>query len=333
MYDRFVDEVFDELADEFVVTPRPDQYIRWVQLSLRRLLGVKLKASGEDSPAYREAVKQFQQNNGLPPVGKVGPRTQNALIKANAGNRHYVSWVQRALNKVGFGPLTVSGRFDDNATRPAVLDFQGRNGGLEEDGWVGVKTELILIQRSGLLPPDRPSGYPETPKPKPPKPTDVTDAQLYNKLKILWEWLDEDAVAPHPTVKCLVAKLLNDATDDAVYSPLAYMNTRLGEKDILDLSYSARRKLKASIKARRERDVPMTPEMMNDAVEGIMWDLVMGVKSLKYIDCYDARTRPLRRFIDDQTKRSDSLYSCSIIRGIMEDLKDDWSRSYGGCAG
>jgi N-acetyl-anhydromuramyl-L-alanine amidase AmpD len=193
------------------VTLQPEQYIRWVQLSLRRLLGVTLKADGADSPDYRKAVKQFQQEKKLTLDGKVGRQTQNALIKANAEDTNYVEWVQRALNEVGAGALKVSGAFD-RATRDAVRSFQSYNGGLEGDGWVGPKTELALIQRSQLLPPDRPGGYP----PQRPPPSDPR----YELALRRRDW-------------SAAAKVLNDFTDADILALLKQLSAT-------ELAYMAR---------------------------------------------------------------------------------------------
>lgn len=176
-YDRLnpgrslLDEVleFDELGDErdAEITLSPRQYIRWVQLSLRRILGVKLEANGKDSAAYREAVKAFQRQPQwrLSVDGKVGQHTQNALIKANAQNPHYVEWINKALNQTG-ADLPDSDTMMSEQTKTAIKGFQAYHG-LRDDGWVGPKTEFRLIQASKILPPDRPSGYPPSKLPKP----------------------------------------------------------------------------------------------------------------------------------------------------------------------
>ncbi len=60
-------------------------YIRWVQSSLNRLLGLRLAVDGISGPATRSAVRGFQQKKGLTVDGIVGPRTEAALIAAGAG--------------------------------------------------------------------------------------------------------------------------------------------------------------------------------------------------------------------------------------------------------
>lgn len=69
-----------ELEDE---ANRSDSgYIRWVQASLNRVLGLRLAVDGINGPATRSAVRSFQQRNGLTVDGIVGPQTERALKSA-----------------------------------------------------------------------------------------------------------------------------------------------------------------------------------------------------------------------------------------------------------
>lgn len=197
MYERFVDEVFDELAhaaaydaelfadrgfekDGFEGNPfegysdlefedwdaveeetcrgfeiDSKNYIPWVQRSLNRNVGSLLPATGEISPEYRQAVKQFQIERGIALTGDVDERTQNNLIKANESDPTYVKWVQRALNTHGYG-LVLDGVMGSNhsSTKKAIRDFQQKwVPDLCIDGFIGAKTELRLIQAGGGWPP------------------------------------------------------------------------------------------------------------------------------------------------------------------------------------
>jgi len=60
-------------------------YIRWVQGSLNRILGLRLAVDGIMGPRTRSAVRTFQRQRGLLVDGVVGPRTEAALIAAGAG--------------------------------------------------------------------------------------------------------------------------------------------------------------------------------------------------------------------------------------------------------
>jgi outer membrane protein OmpA-like peptidoglycan-associated protein len=61
----------------------PD-YIRWLQSSLNRVMGLRLAVDGIVGPATRSAVRSFQQRKGLAVDGIVGANTEAALIAAGA---------------------------------------------------------------------------------------------------------------------------------------------------------------------------------------------------------------------------------------------------------
>lgn len=59
-------------------------YIRWVQQSLNKVMGLQLAEDGRSGVQTRSAVRSFQQRSGLSADGDVGPQTEAALIKAGA---------------------------------------------------------------------------------------------------------------------------------------------------------------------------------------------------------------------------------------------------------
>jgi Putative peptidoglycan binding domain len=65
--------------------PGGSEYMRWVQSALNDVLGLQLPVNGVADPATRSAIRSFQQQNGLPADGVVGPDTERALIAARAG--------------------------------------------------------------------------------------------------------------------------------------------------------------------------------------------------------------------------------------------------------
>ncbi|PYV12696.1 MAG: hypothetical protein DMG23_00210, partial [Acidobacteria bacterium] len=60
-------------------------YVRWVQSSLSRILGVHLTVDGRMGPETRSAIRSFQQRHGLRPDGIVGSQTERALRSAGTG--------------------------------------------------------------------------------------------------------------------------------------------------------------------------------------------------------------------------------------------------------
>jgi outer membrane protein OmpA-like peptidoglycan-associated protein len=61
-------------------------YIRWVQQSLNKILGLRLAVDGIAGVQTRSAIRSFQQSRKLTVDGIVGPQTERALIAAGAGN-------------------------------------------------------------------------------------------------------------------------------------------------------------------------------------------------------------------------------------------------------
>ncbi|MGR9108001.1 MAG: peptidoglycan-binding protein [Gammaproteobacteria bacterium] len=55
------------------------EYIRWIQRSLNKILGLRLVVDGIMGPATRSAVRRFQQIQGLTSDGVVGPQTDQRL--------------------------------------------------------------------------------------------------------------------------------------------------------------------------------------------------------------------------------------------------------------
>jgi hypothetical protein len=64
--------------------PRSSEYTRWVQSALNGVLGLQLPVNGIMDTATRGAIRSFQQQQGLPDDGVVGPDTERALLAARA---------------------------------------------------------------------------------------------------------------------------------------------------------------------------------------------------------------------------------------------------------
>ena len=146
----------------------PQEYIAWVQWSLNRLLGDTLITNGSDTPEYREKVRAFKSPYGLGSSAEVGAGEQNALIKANHSTGEYVKWAQKALEKAGASSGSAATGIMDSGTKAALHSFQAYEGE-RDDGWIGAKTETLLIKRTGILPP----GHLTHPPKKPSKPEEI----------------------------------------------------------------------------------------------------------------------------------------------------------------
>lgn len=174
-FDRELEGFASVLADEAwqgEVNRRSPAYIRWVQQSLNRILGLGLVVNGLMGRQTRRAIRSFQRRQGLPVTGSVEPGTERALIAATAstppgaqeelatfdagwadedwqgevtrGSPEYIAWVQHALNQIMGLRLAVDGVLG-TATRSAIRSFQQQNG-LTADGVVGPQTEQKIIQ-------------------------------------------------------------------------------------------------------------------------------------------------------------------------------------------
>lgn len=70
-------ERFDYWESE--VNRNTPDYIRWVQDSLNKVLGLQLKVDGIMGPQAKSAIRSFQQRQGLVADGVLGPNTESAL--------------------------------------------------------------------------------------------------------------------------------------------------------------------------------------------------------------------------------------------------------------
>lgn len=55
------------------------EYVRWIQSSLNRIVGLNLPVNGIMDAATRSALRRFQEQQGLPVDGIAGPETRQAL--------------------------------------------------------------------------------------------------------------------------------------------------------------------------------------------------------------------------------------------------------------
>ena len=64
---------------------RSSEHALWVQSTLNRVLGVRLRLTGVMNANTRAAVRSFQRQQGIPADGIVGPDTEAALMRAGRG--------------------------------------------------------------------------------------------------------------------------------------------------------------------------------------------------------------------------------------------------------
>lgn len=171
------------------------------------------------------------------------------------------------------------------------------------------------------------------PKPKP-KPT--PSAKKLTTRDALMSLRDSTS---NPTTKCLAQKVLNGSADhdflpiDGLSAFMSMPIQKVGihgytgfERDLKDWSNK---------QVQRIRSVPTNQsdqQRFNSAFLGAQSDLLKGVRALKELDCYDKRTPAVRKYILDQTKRSKSVYSCSVVKDLVNTMIKD-VRGIHGCHG
>lgn len=156
-------------------------YVRWVQNCLNQVMGLRLPLEGVMDAATRSAIRSFQDRQGLPVDGLVGPSMEEALRQTcgsggiavsdkdstdgwklesletlssgnhgeqdwedetNQSRTDFIRWVQKSLNKILGTRLSLDGILGKN-TRSAIRNLQQQRG-LRVDGLVGPETERAL---------------------------------------------------------------------------------------------------------------------------------------------------------------------------------------------
>ena len=165
----------------------PD-YIRWLQSSLNKLLGLRLTVDGIVGSATRSAIRSFQRQSGLLADGIVGPVTEQALVRKGAGNPPLAVAVPATIS---VPPSTVS----------AILPT----------GFLKDSVELQTVSLTPAIPITKSSTWPATRK---------TLADIYNRLgglmgalaaktqvetaSVLAVWKVESGPYPHVVGKAII---------------------------------------------------------------------------------------------------------------------------------
>ena len=157
------------------------EFIRWVQSSLNQVLDVTLPVDGIMNAATRNALRRFQEQQGLLVDGIAGPETERALIEARARQsgqtpessefedldlrefdseleletvggipkRDYLRWIQFSLNmyfkKTGLHPPIVENGKDTQNFRNAVELFNAKATGRRKYRKIDETTQDTLI--------------------------------------------------------------------------------------------------------------------------------------------------------------------------------------------
>ncbi|HKX33231.1 MAG TPA: peptidoglycan-binding protein [Blastocatellia bacterium] len=159
-----------------------NEYVRWAQNRLNRMLGLKLPLDGEMGVETRSAIRSLQRKHGLPTDGIIRRQTERLLTASrparrrprataefefefeseiDRGSSQYAVWVQRSLNRI-LGLRLAEDGIIGTQTRSAIRSFQQRSG-LAVDGIVGPQTEVALTSAGAAPPPGGSSSYLPTP--------------------------------------------------------------------------------------------------------------------------------------------------------------------------
>lgn len=107
-------------------------YIRWVQQSLNKIMGLRLAVDGINGPKTRSAIRDFQRKNGLTADGIAGYNTERALIAAGAGRPPLAATTPRAP-QTGTQPAGSGGSLRKRIVQLANQEWQRwQQGGIKE---------------------------------------------------------------------------------------------------------------------------------------------------------------------------------------------------------
>jgi hypothetical protein len=149
----------------------PAEYHTWAQQSLNRVSDIKIKikvngVSHESYDDYKVAVKRFQKKVIGRVNGLVDETTQNYLIQNNHVDFRYSKWIRESLYKITGDTSLIHMSGHDANLIAAIKKYQGskKKANLVVDGWVGVRTELVLALEGAIRIPDPdPTGPPIIP--------------------------------------------------------------------------------------------------------------------------------------------------------------------------
>ncbi len=160
------------LSNDESETENSPQYIRRLQQTLNRALGLQLPLDGVMGFRTRKAIRNFQRQTGLSADGIVGRETEAEFgdetgtlnfdhefeyetktnCKKDWCDPNYVRWVQQSLNRILGLQLKEDGNLEKK-TRSAIRSFQTKHR-LKADSSLGPATEKALITAGATNPPE-----------------------------------------------------------------------------------------------------------------------------------------------------------------------------------
>lgn len=108
-FGEFDTEIAEEEWEAEINRKSPD-YIRWVQSSLNKIMGLRLAVDGIIGTQTRSTIRSFQQRRGLTADGIVGPQTERALIAAGASPPPGTAGATPGAGLIVMPPLVISVR-------------------------------------------------------------------------------------------------------------------------------------------------------------------------------------------------------------------------------
>lgn len=154
------------------------------------------------------------------------------------------------------------------------------------------------------------------PTPPPPPPAKKNITQL---LKIVQK-------SSNPTTQCLAGKLLDPATNDSFLPNdglQAFMSKPIQKVGIH--GYTSFERDLGPWMANQLARIHKVPTNQSDeqrfqaSFSNAQNSLIDGVRALKFLDCYDKRSKAVKNHIIEQTKRAKSLYSCPVIKQLVQE--------------
>jgi Putative peptidoglycan binding domain len=193
-----------------------NEQIRWVQDSMNRILSLNLPVDGVMSVETRSAVRSFQQRQGLPVTGIVGPDTQQALLAATRSRGAYRGAPSNA------GPATDPE--PPNDAGPVTDPDPPNDAGGDSDGQSQAAGESFEFFSGSN--PRSPAQSPSGPRPAQSPRQSVLLRNVVARGRTVLQQQQRIGYALHPEatrrLQCLLRMILEPRTDDRYINGLSF---------------------------------------------------------------------------------------------------------------